>query len=354
MTACERYAADTLRDFCAGLLQAAGMPADKAADVAHILVEADLTGHDTHGLNLLPTYLEHIEAGHMATRGEPDVIAELPAAATWDGKRLPGPWLVLRAARAAIERARVYGTGTITVRNSHHIACLSAYLRTATDQGMVMLLYASAPAAATVAPFGGRRGVFSPSPMAMGCPTDGDPILVDISTSITTNNLMVRLKKRGEQLQHDWLLDEDGNPTRDPARVLPPAQGTLLPLGGLEAGHKGYGLALMVEALTAGLSNHGRHQPSAKFANTVFVQVLNPAAFGGAAGLREQMARIAERCRETPPRPGVQRVRVPGEQGMARHREQSAQGVRLAPGILGALQPWAARLAVPMPAERGG
>jgi LDH2 family malate/lactate/ureidoglycolate dehydrogenase len=346
-----RYDAAALRDFASALLTRNGLPADRAADVAAILVDADLTGHDTHGLNLLPLYLDHLANGIMAAAGEPIVLSDRPAVASWDGCRLPGPWLVLRAMKTAIERARLYGTGTVTIRNSHHIGCLASYLKRATDQGMVMKLYSSAPAGSSVAPFGGRRALFSPSPMAMGCPTEGDPILVDISTSLTTNNLLARLQRQGKRLPHPFLLDEDGEPTDDPAAVMPPKQGSVLPLGGLESGHKGYGLALMVEALTAGLTDRGRHQPGAKFSNTVFVQILDPEAFGGIDGFKSQMSHIAQACHDTLPRPGIERVRVPGEKGLALAREYGRDGVRLADGIIDALVPWAQRLevAAPMP-----
>jgi L-lactate dehydrogenase len=188
--------------------------------------------------------------------------------------------------------------------------------------------------------------------MAMGYPTQGDPVMVDISTSSTTNNLLARLRRQGKMLPHPLLMDEDGVPTNDPAALVPPRQGTILPAGGLENGHKGYGLALMVEALTAGLSNRGRHEPSAKFANTIFVQILDPAAFGGTDGFKDQMNRISEACQNTLPRPGVDKVRLPGERGLALARDYHRNGVRLAEGILDALKPWAEKLGVAMPAAR--
>jgi L-lactate dehydrogenase len=342
-----RIAAAALRAFASQLLQKAGLAADRSGDVADILVAADLMGHDTHGLNLLPAYLEHLGNGTMAATGEPEVVADRPATLTWDGRQLPGQWLVLRALDAAIPRARIHGTATVAIRNAHHIGSLSAYLQRATDQGLVMLLHSSAPGGGSVAPFGGSKGLFSPSPMSMGCPTEGLPILVDISTSITTNNMVVRLQKQGRRLPRPWLLDGQGRPTDDPAVIG--AGGTLMPLGGEDAGHKGYGLALMVEALTAGLVDRGRHQPGFKFNNTVFLQILDPQAFGGLPGLRAQMERIAHACRTNPPRPGGQPVRLPGEAAQKLAAQQERDGVVLAPGILDALRPWAEKFAVSVP-----
>jgi LDH2 family malate/lactate/ureidoglycolate dehydrogenase len=346
-----RYDAQSLRNFAGALLVGSGLATDRASDVASVLVEADMMGHDTHGLNLLPNYLDHLESGDMAASGDPIVESDRPAAVSWDGCKLPGAWLVLRAMELAIARAREYGTGTVTIRRSHHIGCLAVYLKRATDQGMVMKLYSSSPSGGSVAPFGGRRALFSPSPMAMGCPTEGDPILVDISTSATTNNLLTRLQRQGKKLPHPLLLDEDGYPTDDPAAVMAPKKGSVLPLGGLDGGHKGYGLALMVEALTAGLTNHGRHESTGKFVNTVFLQILDPEAFGGATGFQSQMSHIAQSCRDTLPRPGVDRVRVPGERGLALARGYAHDGVCLADGILQGLAPWAQRLQVALPAS---
>ncbi|HEX7892358.1 MAG TPA: Ldh family oxidoreductase [Ramlibacter sp.] len=342
------YGAASLRAFASSLLQKGGLAPDRAGDVADILLAADLMGHDTHGLNLLPVYLEHLANGTMAATGEPEVIADRPATLTWDGRQLPGQWLVLRAMDAAIPRARIYGAATVAIRNAHHIGSLSAYLERATREGMVMLLHSSAPGGGSVAPFGGSKALFSPSPMSMGCPTEGLPILVDISTSITTNNMVVRLQKQGRKLPRPWLLDAQGQPTDDPAVIG--AGGTLMPLGGEDAGHKGYGLALMVEALTAGLVDRGRHQPGFKFNNTVFLQILDPEAFGGLPGLRSQMERIAQACRANPPRPGGKPVRLPGEAAQKLAAKQERDGVSLAAGILDALKPWADRFDVALPA----
>lgn len=115
------YSADALTTFADQLLQAVGLSADKAGAVAAILVEGDLMGHHTHGLALLGAYLAELESGTMTRDGNPEVLADAPAAVTWDGRRLPGPWLVLRAMELAAERAARCGTGTVVIRQSHHV-----------------------------------------------------------------------------------------------------------------------------------------------------------------------------------------------------------------------------------------
>ena len=211
-----RYAAAGLVEFAERLLQASQLPRDKARAVAGILVEGDLMGHTTHGLALLAPYLNELRAGSMNREGSPSVVADLPAALTWDGRRLPGPWLVLCAMEEAAERAKTYGTGTVVIRRSHHIACLAAYLKRATDAGFVLLLACSDPNAASVAPFGGLDAVFTPNPVAFGIPTSGAPVLVDISTSATTNGMTARVNREGGRMPAQWMIDANGEPTDDP------------------------------------------------------------------------------------------------------------------------------------------
>ena len=349
-----RHDARALAGFAAALLARAGMREDIARDVADVLVEGDLLGHTTHGLALAAPYLAELEKGSMTGAGEPVVVGSRPAAQTWDGGRLPGPWLTLRALDAAMEMASAQGTGTVVVRRSHHIACLEAYLTRATARGMMALVYSSDPVAASVAPFGAVSPVFTPNPLAAGIPTSGDPILIDVSASYTTNSLTTRLYKAGERLPHAWVQDARGMPTDDPRVLFEEPKGTLLPLGGLEAGHKGYALALMIEAMTAALAGFGRADPKEGWGATVFVQALDPRAFGGHDAFARQMDWLVDACHGAAPREGVPRVRLPGERGLKLKREQLERGVELHPTILPSLEPWAAKLGVAMPATTSG
>jgi L-lactate dehydrogenase len=341
--------AGRLVEFAHALLAKAGMRDDMARDVAEILVDGDLMGHTTHGLAQLAGYLGELDKGAMRKDGAPIVVTSRPATQAWDGQRLPGPWLVLRAMDAAAAMAASQGSGTVSIRRSHHIACLAAYLKRATDRGLVMLLACSDPSGASVAPFGAVSPVFTPNPIAAGIPTGGDPILLDISASYTTNGLTARAHKAGEKLPHAWMQDARGQPTNDPAVLFSEPKGTLLPLGGLEAGHKGFALALLIEALTGGLAGHGRADPSEGWGATVFVQVLDPDSFGGRDALLRQTNWIADACHRATPRPGGPGVRLPGERGLALMRKQRAEGVALHPTILPSLAPWAERCGVPLP-----
>jgi LDH2 family malate/lactate/ureidoglycolate dehydrogenase len=344
-----RYRAADLIGYATALFAAAGCNGDKPATIAAGLVEADLLGHTTHGLQLAPTYLGELESGGMTARGEPEIVADRGATVTWDGRQLPGVWLAARAVDLAVERAATYGIVTVVIRRSHHIGCLAAFLQRATDRGLMVTIASSDPAVASVAPFGGRKAVFTPDPLAVGIPTDGDPILIDVSASITTNGMAGRLRREGKRFPGPWALDATGRPTDDPATLFASPPGTLLPVGGTDHGHKGYALALMVEALTQGLGGFGRAEQPTQWGASVFVQVIDPAAFGGTEAFRRETGWLATACRDTPPAPGVDVVRVPGQRGLERKRQALAEGVALYPGILEALAPHAAKLGVTPP-----
>ena len=344
-----RYAVSALLAFATRLLAAAGLDSDKSDAVASILVEGDLMGHSTHGLALLAPYLRELEAGTMKRDGAPDVLQERPAAVTWDGRRLPGPWLVLQAMAVATERAKLCGTGTIVIRRSHHIACLAAYLKRATDAGLLMFLTCSDANSASVAPFGGLDPVFTPNPLSAGIPTPDLPILIDISTSATTNGLTNRLHQEGALLPAPWLIDGHGQPSDDPAVLFNDPKGTILPLGGMDSGHKGYGLSLLVEALTGGLAGQGRADPREGWGATVFLQIIDPAAFGGSDAFTRQTGAIVQQCHASRPAQAGEQVRMPGERGLTLALEQQRTGVRLYPSILPSLESWARKLGVDMP-----
>jgi L-lactate dehydrogenase len=344
-----RYLAEDLRMFARALIERAGVRADIGHDLADVLLDGDLLGHTTHGLGLLAPYLDELEHDRMAKTGEPTVLSRRPAAQAWDGNRLPGPWLVLRALETAAAMARANGTGTVVIRRSHHIACLAAYLKRATDAGLIAIVQSSDPTVAAVAPHGGLTPFITPNPIAAGWPTSGDPVLVDVSTSITSMGYALQQMRAGRQLPGAWLIDAAGKPTTDPGALVNEPKGALLPLGGVDAGHKGFALALLVEALTAGLAGHGRADPPEGWGGTVFVQVLDPQAFGGLAAFTRQMDFVADAARDAKPRPGVDRVRLPGARGLERYRDQLAHGVALYPTILPALAVWSQKYGVTAP-----
>ena len=344
-----KFPAAGLLDFGQSLLVATGLPEERARDVAEVLLEGDLLGHTTHGFALLPAYLKALKEGLMEKQGEPVTISDHGAALTWDGNYLPGAWLLRRAIAVATARLATHPVVTVVIRKSHHLGCLQAYLKPVTDAGFFMLLSCSDPAIRTVAPHGGVAPRFSPNPLAAGIPTDGDPILIDISTSTTANGLCQRAAAAGERLPGAWLIDRDGAPTDDPKVLFNNQGGSLLPLGGLDLGHKGFALALLVEALTNALGGHGRAEESSRWGASVFLQIINPNCFGGRETYLRETSFFAQACRETPVPAGKLPVRLPGQAALARRAAQLAHGVALHPTIMPALVPWTETLRVAAP-----
>jgi L-lactate dehydrogenase len=349
----QKLDAKKLQDFGRSLLVASGLAEDRARDVAEVLLEGDLLGHTTHGYALLPAYLKAIQERTMETVGEPILAADHGSSLTWDGRYLPGPWLVRRAIAVAQTRIAEYPVVTISIRRSHHIGCLQAYLQPVTEAGLIILLCCSDPASRTVTPHGGVAPQFSPNPLAAGIPTDSVPILIDISTSSTSNGLCNRLAAAGERLPGPWLVDRDGHTTDDPCILDGQHGGAILPLGGLDLGYKGFALALLVEALTNALAGHGRADAEPRWGASVFLQILNPECFGGREALLRETSFLAQRCRETPVPPGKPPVRLPGQAALLRRKDHLANGIALHPTILPALTSWAARLSVSLPSFLG-
>ena len=279
------------------------MESEKAEVVAEVLVEADLIGHSTHGTGLVESYLDALATGELNGSGTPDVVADRGACVTWRGNRLPGAWLIRQALDLACERAPQYGVVTVAIGGSHHTGALAAYLRPVTERGYVAEICCSTTSAARMAPFGGTTPVLTPNPLAIGFPTEGDPILIDLSASITTTTMTRTLAAAGERYPEQWALTAAGEPTDDPREVTEYG-GTLMPLGGTHKGYKGFGLALMVDVLSQGLADFGREKPPAPMSLAVFVQVIDPDAFGGRAAFARHADFTARACRAVPPGPG--------------------------------------------------
>jgi LDH2 family malate/lactate/ureidoglycolate dehydrogenase len=291
------------------------MNKDKAETVSDLLVLTDMMGRRTHGLAMLPNYLADIRKNGLQVLGEPEVVKDGGATLLWDGHYLPGLWLVKKAIDIALPRVRQFGVVTISIRRSHHIGCLAALVKQAADRGMIAIIANSDPAGRRVAPYGGTEALFTPNPYAIGYPGKKNPILIDLCASITTTSMTREKHAAGEHFEHAWLLDASGNPTRDPA-VLEhsfPA-GSLQLMGGQEYGHKGFGLALMIEALSQGLSGQGRKDEPKRWGGNVFLQIINPEFFAGDQAFADQTDYLSDNCRANNPIREDQPVRMPGDQ----------------------------------------
>jgi LDH2 family malate/lactate/ureidoglycolate dehydrogenase len=347
------YAYDALLAYAARLGTSGGLPEERARVQAEMLLESDLMGHTTHGLNLLPSLLNELATGGMKASGEPIVLADHAAALHWDGQFLPGTWLMVRAIEAARAKLTHSPVVTAVVRQSHHIAGLIAYLRTATDAGLAILIVNSDPSSKTVAAHGGIDRQITPNPLAFGYPTSGAPVLIDISTSSTANGWVRRWMAEGRKLPAKWIVDHAGGLSDDPNALFGDPPGALLPLGGVDLGYKGFALGLMVEALTSGLTGFGRADGAKGLGGTVTIMLFDPAGFGGADAFARETTFVADAVRRSRPRPGAAPPRMPGERALALRDRQLAQGVWLYPSIMPALAPWSDKLGVRAPEPIG-
>ena len=332
-----RYDAESLISCAKSLCLKTGMSDQCAHDVATVLTEGDLLGHDTHGLMQLKPYLEALKRGDMLGAGDIKELSARPAVACWDGNWLPGPHLTLRAVESATSMAKTYGTGHVVIRRSCHIGALAAYLEKPARQGLLVQVVCSDPSVANVAPFGGTEPLLTPNPMAWGIPTSNDPILIDISASTTTVGMSSRLHQAGQKIDHEWWLDSDGKPCDNPSVIFQSPPGSLLPLGGLNAGHKGFGLALFVEALTSGLAGFGRADDIDTWGANVSVQITDVEAFGQTQSFLKQTDYLVDQCLNNKPANPSIPVRLPGHRGLAYKREQLEKGVLLHEEIMPSL-----------------
>ncbi len=325
--AAKRYDVETVRALVEKLFVSAGMSGQMARDVTECLLAADMMGHSTHGLVIAPWYLDEIRNGGLNLDGTFETLSDRGACIARNGRRLPGAWLVNRAIDCALERVRQFGVVTVTVAEGHHTGALATYLPRLTDKGLMVILACSGPASQGVAPYGGTVGLFTPNPLSAGIPTHKDPILLDISCSITTIKRSGQLAQAGRSYPGEWALDAEGRPSMDP-QVLSHG-GSLMPVGGLDHGHKGYAMALLVEALAQGLSGVGRKDNLSGIVMNTFLQIIDPAALGGSSNFLDETTWLTDACHANPPRPGVDAVRVPGDRARSRMREAQASGVPL-------------------------
>ena len=346
-----RFKTEALEDFARELYIAGGMDADKAAIVARLQVLTDAMGRRTHGLAYVPTYLTDIGSGRMRATGEPEIVSDNGVAAVWDGNYLPGLWLVAKAIDVCIPRASQYGIAAIAIRKSHHIGCLAALVKQAADKGFVALLFNSDPTGKRVAPYGGTEALYTPNPFAIGYPSAGHPALVDLCASITTTSMTRQKVAEGRQFEHEWLIDGEGRPTRDPAvleHTTP--RGSILPLGGLEYGHKGFGIGLMIEALSQGLAGHGRKDAPKNWGGNVFLQVIDPRLFAGLDAFIGQMDFLSERARANKPIDPKRPVRIPGDAAAKGIADAAANGIEIDEGTWKSICEWGEKLRVRAPA----
>lgn len=231
-------------ELCTELIAAAGVKDDRARATARALVLAELWGLGSHGLLRLPIYLDRTHAGGNPADASLEPVTDTGALVVLDGQGGLGHWQLSEASELAVARAREHGVAVVAVGDSGHCGALGVYAADVAEAGMAALVTSTGPA--VLPPWGGDRRLLSTSPIAAGFPLEPRPAVVDLALSTVARGKIAAYAARNEPLPDGWALDADGEPTNDPQQAI---NGMLSPLGGA----KGYALAFMVEALTAGL-----------------------------------------------------------------------------------------------------
>jgi L-lactate dehydrogenase len=318
--------------------QSKGLDFEKAESTSRILLEGELLGHTTHGLALVKPYLDELQSGQIEKLGSYEMINSTATTETWNGRYLPGIWLTEKAIEKASEIAKKDGIGTVVIQKSHHIACLAAFLEKTARQNLMVIIACSDPRNKTVAPFGGKIPVYSPNPLALGIPTETDPVLIDVSMSTTANAVVNRAAKNNEKLGGEWLLQSDGTTTNDPQTFFENPASTLLPLGGMDLGYKGFALGIMIEAMTSALGGHGRNDNPERWGASVFVQVIDPSKFSGENYFLKEMEFFKNQCLASTPLNAKNPVRMPGEKGLKRKKWNLENGLLISDELLNLLE----------------
>jgi LDH2 family malate/lactate/ureidoglycolate dehydrogenase len=321
--------ADHLRRIGAALLKAAGASEEEAHAVADGCVNANLAGHDSHGIIAVPTYIDRIAAGHIAPGAKWSIIQESPTTTVIDGNWGFGFHVNAKAMALTIEKAKTANVAACTVFRQSHVGRLAAYPLMAARDGMIGLATAdSGRSPKHVAPFGGREARLGTNPISIAVPSDLEaPFYLDMATSAVAAGKIALAVARGEDIPKGWIIDAEGRHTTDPRRYR--NGGALLPLGGTE-GYKGSGLAAMVEVLCGLLTGLGFGvEPTGRHNDGCFMAVFNVAAFRPLAQFKKEVGEFAHYLKSTPPSEGSNGVFYPGEVEFLREQQRRKDGIEI-------------------------
>jgi uncharacterized oxidoreductase len=319
--------ADRLTRIGAALLRAAGASDEEARAVAVGCVNANLAGHDSHGVIAIPTYIDRIKAGHIVPGAKWTIVQESPTTTVIDGHWGFGFHVNAKAMALTIEKAKTANVAACTVFRQSHVGRLAAYPVMAMREGMIGLATAdSGRSPKAVAPFGGREARLGTNPISIAVPSDLEaPFYLDMATSAVAAGKIQLAAARGEAIPTGWIVDSDGRQTTDPKQFR--KGGALLPLGGTE-GYKGSGLAAMVEVLCGLLTGLGFGvEPTGRHNDGCFMAVFNVAAFRPLKDFKKEVAEFARYLKATPPSKGSTGVFYPGEVEYIREQQRRISGI---------------------------
>ena len=324
-------AADRLRAFAQVICSRAGCDAEEAAAIADHLVDANLTGHDSHGVGMLVDYVPAMRAGRLKLGRRARILRDQGAVVVLDGGIGVGQVLGREAMAIGIARARQHGVALVALQRSHHLGRIGAWAEQCAAAGFVSMHYVNVIGHRTyVAPFGGRDGRLATNPVCIGLPaTDRPAIILDMATSKVAFGKIKVARNKGRPAPEGALIDPAGEPTNDPAVMFGQPIGALLPFGE----HKGYGLALMCDLLAGALAGGGTNRPETQTSDTIINSmlsiVIDPAALTNAAGWKAEADALCAWVKSSSARAGFDGVLVPGEPERRTRAERERQGIPL-------------------------
>lgn len=326
----ERVAAEGLRAFATRALVAIGVPESDASLVADSLVQADLWGHQSHGVLRLPWYVARLRSGAMSTTTTPRTLVDTGPLLLLDGRHGIGQVLADHAREQAVARAKEFGIGAVAVRDSNHFGTAMYYTRRAARQGCVAILTTNASPA--MAPWGGRRKVLGTNPWSLAAPYAGDKVLaLDIANTAVARGKIYLARQRGEPVPETWALSADGAPTTDAAEAV---RGLILPM----AGHKGYAIAFMMDVLSGaltgsqvGTSVHGPYEADKRSGCGHLMIAIDVATLRSPDDFAAGVTALVEEVKAAPLAEGFTEIVYPGELEDRAEQETLAAGGILLP-----------------------
>ena len=328
-----------LKAFIHDALTKLDLPDSDAMTVAALMAEADLQGSDGHGVSRLPQYARRIKAGGFNVRPSIRVVREQAATALLNGDNGMGHLVMKRAAEIAIEKARRTGIAWVSSQFSNHAGPASLYATMPLAHDMIGLYFAVGNAN-HLPPWGGLDMLLSTNPIAAAIPAgDEKPIVLDMATTVAAYGKVKTKALRGETMPEGWMIDREGKPLTDPKRA---DEGMLLPLGGMEAGYKGYGLAMIIGLLagTLGGAAMGRevidfnHDDSSVTNTGQAIAAIDISAFGDVAVFKTSVDALVRDFRNSKRMPSVERIYVPGEHSHATRLARARDGIPIAPALM--------------------
>ncbi len=333
-----------LTRFAVDILMKRGMNADDAGAVAAQLVWADMRDVGSHGVFRLPRYMQIIDQGDIDPRAKIETKLQLPAALVFEANKAFGAVALAHATKAACEQAKKVGVCYAIVSHTTHTGAIGYFAHWAAERGFATII--SSAGSANMAYHGATKPSLSTSPLAIAVPGGKDgPITLDMSTAILGIGRLAQAKERGETLPEGVALDNQGNPTTDPAKANLP-----VPLGG----PKGSGLALMLECLAGLMAGTpllaGMIAPSGKIwhSHNAIVIAMDVAQFRPLADFRKDVEELSAAVKSLPRRPGFDELLLPGERGNRAYAKSSSEGVPVSPGTWAELEKLGAKMGVAM------